>query len=87
MLCVGSPPLKGETPEETQALVRRETVRFSEQDWLHVPAGARRLVQALLSRDPTARPKARIALNDPWLRANGGGRYALGAQAGCCAVS
>lgn len=70
ILLSGLAPFPGDTEVEVWTAAARARLRFSEEPWTRVSAPARRLVRAMLSRDPSKRPTAAQIARHPWV--NGG---------------
>ncbi|KAI3703832.1 hypothetical protein L1987_74027 [Smallanthus sonchifolius] len=71
MLLTGTPPFDGENEDRIFEAVLKAKPDMENHPWPSISENAKKLVNAMLSVDPTKRPTAAVVLNDPWLDKNG----------------
>lgn len=67
LLC-GYAPFWGKNAAEILKRVKTAKVDFPEREWKHVSGEARRLLNSMLNRTPSARPTAADVLDNPWAK-------------------
>ncbi len=70
LLC-GYPPFLDDDHSQLFKKIRAARVEFNPQFWGGISPQAKAAVQAMLTRDPAARPSARAMLDHAWFKANG----------------
>ena len=66
MMLTGAPPFYGKTPNEVYSSIKGGSYSMSQPIWENISPGAKELVQALLTKDPTKRITISKALDHTW---------------------
>lgn len=67
MLC-GYEPFYGETDAELAQANKEAKIDFPQEDWKHISADAKNLVQNMMNPDPKKRLSAKEAMDHPWFQ-------------------